>query len=113
MSSSIRAAVETLGPNADAILFLLSDQPLVSTPVLNALIDSFRQDPNRIAASSYSNTVGVPALFPKQYFPDLAALAGDAGAKTVILRNLNTISKIPFPEGSIDIDSLSDLKKLK
>jgi len=113
MSSSIRAAVETLGPNAAAILFLLSDQPLVSTPVLNALIDSFKTHPDRIAACAYSNTVGVPALFPKGYFPDLASLTGDAGAKTVILRNSSFVSKIPFPDGAVDIDSLSDLKKLK
>lgn len=113
MSSSIRAAVEASGPDAAAVLFLLSDQPLVSTPILNALVDSFRQHPDRIAACSYSKTVGVPALFPREYFPDLVSLTGDSGAKTVILRNLNAVSQIPFPEGSIDIDSLSDLKKLK
>lgn len=113
MSSSIRAAVEALGPNAAAMLFLLSDQPLVSTPILNSLIESFREHPRHIAACSYSNTVGVPALFPREFYPDLSSLTGDAGAKTVILRNLKSVSQIPFPEGSIDIDSLSDLKKLK
>ncbi len=113
MASSIRAAVETEGQNAAAILFLLSDQPLVSTPILNALVDSFRQDPDRIAACTYSNTVGVPALFPKSYFRELTELAGDAGAKTVILRHIDSVSKISFPEGGVDIDSLSDLKKLK
>jgi molybdenum cofactor cytidylyltransferase len=113
ISSSIRAAVETLGPNAAAILFLLSDQPLVSTPILNALVDSFRRYSDRIAASAYSNTVGVPALFPKGYFHELAGLTGDAGAKTVILRHMDSVSTIPFPEGAVDVDTLSDLKKLQ
>ncbi|MEX1138184.1 MAG: nucleotidyltransferase family protein [Bacteroidota bacterium] len=113
MSSSIHAAVSTVGPDAAAILFLLSDQPLVSTPILNALIDSFKEYPDRIAACTYSNTLGVPALFPRSFFPDLAALTGDGGAKTVILKNSSSVTPIPFPEGAIDIDSLSDLKKLK
>ncbi|MEX2115867.1 MAG: nucleotidyltransferase family protein [Bacteroidota bacterium] len=113
ISSSIRAAVAALGSDTAAVLFLLSDQPLVSTPILNALIEAFREHPDRIIACAYADTVGVPAIFPKSYFPDLAALTGDAGAKTVLLRNSATVSTIPFPDGAIDIDSLSDLKKLK
>ncbi|MEX2189125.1 MAG: nucleotidyltransferase family protein, partial [Bacteroidota bacterium] len=92
MSSSIHAAVSTVGPDAAAILFLLSDQPLVSTPILNALIDSFKEYPDRIAACTYSNTLGVPALFPRSFFPDLAALTGDGGAKTVILKNSSSVT---------------------
>jgi molybdenum cofactor cytidylyltransferase len=37
-----------------------------------------------IIASEYVGTLGVPALFEREYFPELASLNGAAGAKQIV-----------------------------
>lgn len=112
MASSIRAALEAVRDFANAVLFMVSDQPLVTTPSLNSIIDRFRDSGGQIVASGYAGTVGIPALFPKRFFPELLQLTGDAGAKSILLRHRQELIAIPFPDGAVDIDTLSDLKKL-
>jgi molybdenum cofactor cytidylyltransferase len=112
MASSIRTAVALLRDSSDAVLFMVSDQPLVTTPSLNSIIDRFRDSGGQIVASGYAGTVGIPALFPKRFFPELLQLTGDAGAKSILLRHRQELIAIPFPDGAVDIDTLSDLKKL-
>ncbi|GJQ21092.1 MAG: 4-diphosphocytidyl-2C-methyl-D-erythritol kinase [Bacteroidia bacterium] len=112
ISSSIRAGLEGV-QGADSVLFMLSDQPLVTTPFLNSIIDRSRESPGRIVASAYKGTVGVPALFPHRHFSELSRLKGDEGAKSFLLRHRQEILTLPFPDGAVDIDNLSDLKKLR
>ena len=113
IGSSIRAGVAAIQEGMDGILIALSDQPLVATPHLNLLIERFKESPGNIVASQYSDSLGVPALFPRTCFPELLALPDDSGAKSVILRHQSSATAVPLPEGSIDIDELSDLKKLR
>ncbi|HEX9615220.1 MAG TPA: nucleotidyltransferase family protein [Bacteroidota bacterium] len=113
IGSSIRAGVGAIQEGMDGILIALSDQPLVATPHLNFLIERYKESPGDIIASQYSDSLGVPALFPRKYFPELLALPDDSGAKSVILGHQSSVTPVPLPEGSIDIDELSDLKKLK
>ncbi len=112
MGGSIAMAVESVRNESDAILFTASDQPLVTTPFLNSMIEASRASAKRIIAAEYSETLGIPALFPGKYFDELAALSGDSGAKKIILKHRTSVIGIPFPEGSVDIDQLTDLKKL-
>jgi molybdenum cofactor cytidylyltransferase len=73
---------------------------------------SLRQDAGKkIVASSYGNTLGVPALFSRRFFHDLLSLEDGAGAKRIILRNRECVAEFLFPEGSIDIDSWSDYQR--
>jgi molybdenum cofactor cytidylyltransferase len=55
---------------------MLCDQPLVSAKNLLALRDSFARTKSLIVASAYENSVGVPALFARDVFSELAKLRG-------------------------------------
>ncbi len=83
MSCSIRLAANTI--TTDALLLMVCDQPHVTTAHLNALIEA-RND-SSIVASAYADTLGVPALFDRSMFGELAALGGQQGAKAVIRRH--------------------------
>jgi molybdenum cofactor cytidylyltransferase len=50
----------------------------------------------------------VPVLFARSFFPELLRLQGDRGAKQLITQNLDQVTVIPFPGGSVDIDTLAD-----
>ena len=64
-----------------------------------------------IVASSYSNTLGVPALFDRSYFEELLRLNDESGAKSIILANRERVAELPFPEGKIDIDTVEDYER--
>ena len=113
IASSIRAGVRVLPEAAEAALLMLCDQPRVSTGLLDTIMSRHRAVPASIVASWYADTIGVPALFPKTYFQELLSLKGDRGAKQIIERHRSNTVTIPFPDGTIDIDTQDDLERVE
>lgn len=112
MASSIRAGVRALPASASAALILLCDQPLVNASHLRKLLEAWEAEPNHIVASEYRQSVGVPALFPAEFFDELSALNGDRGAKLLLLKFDDRLLKIPLPEAELDIDNAEDVARL-
>jgi molybdenum cofactor cytidylyltransferase len=100
-------------PSAGSVIFMVCDQPFVNAPLLKTLISTYEVSNKPIVACSYENTVGTPVLFDKLFFPELLALAGQAGAKKIISQNMGSVITIPFPLGHIDIDTREDYEALQ
>ena len=116
MASSVRLGLSTLfntKPYVDAVIFMVCDQPHISSSILNKLITTQQKTTKQIVTSNYGNSIGPPALFHKKYFEELMKLSGDAGARKIIQKNMNDVATILFPEGDIDIDTEEDYEKLK
>ena len=92
----------------DAVLISLCDQPLVTAEKLRPFIETLVLSHADVIAAHYNDVAGVPALFSSQYFPDLAALDGEKGAREII-RNSPDAVTIPLPEAAIDVDTPSDI----
>jgi molybdenum cofactor cytidylyltransferase len=56
--------------------------------------------------------VGVPALFERSFFAELLSLADEAGAKSITLRNRDSVAQFDFSKAEIDIDTGQDWEKL-
>jgi molybdenum cofactor cytidylyltransferase len=116
MSSSIRSGLSAfigMNPNAEAAIFMVCDQPFVSSALLNELIVKRGQTNRQIIASAYQGTAGTPVLFEKTFFPALLNLKGQSGAKKIIERNNDSTIRIPFPLGYVDIDTKEDYELLQ
>ena len=111
LSASIRTGLETLPETAEGVLLMLCDQPLVTSSLLNTMIDHFAA-PDGIVACEYADTVGVPVLLSRKLVPELLRLSGDVGAKEVLKAHREEVSLIPFPGGALDIDVPGDLEQL-
>ncbi len=113
MASSLQTGLAAL-PLSDlaGVAVILCDQPLLTGEVLDRLVAAFEHPPHPLAAAEYGGTLGVPALFGRALFPELAALSGTEGAKRVLLRHAAEAARVPFPGGLLDIDSPDDLEKL-
>ena len=111
MGTSIRAGIsgaEIMG--CDGAILALADQPLITAEILKHLVDEHEETGRPIIASEYSNTVGVPAFFSREYFPKLTALLPSEGCKAVILANLERSIRIACPEAETDLDTPSDYR---
>jgi len=80
------------------------DQPAVTPQHLSLVMT--RQE---MKASRYAGRNGVPAYFPRKYFDELAALTGDAGARTLLAQS----RAIDLAHGELDIDTAADLARAR
>jgi len=116
MASSVRLGLDTLlkiRPYIDAVMFMVCDQPHISSLVLNELITAQQKTTKQIVTCSYGESIGPPALFHKKYFREMEKLKGDVGARNIIQQNMNDVATILFPDGKIDIDTEEDYEALK
>ncbi|HMS82178.1 MAG TPA: nucleotidyltransferase family protein [Nitrospira sp.] len=95
------------------VVLMLCDQPFVTTALIDDLVRASRTTGKGIVASEYGGTVGVPALFRREYFPELATLSGDSGAKRIIAAHPGDVVGVPFSQGLTDIDTPEDYSHLQ
>jgi len=111
MGSSISCAMRYVKSNCsdtDAVLFALSDQPLVTVKQYNNLINKYVAGIKKIVCSRYKEVLGVPAIFDKKYFDEPEKLEGHVGAKDLIKQNLKTVDSLDMGEYLTDLDTPED-----
>jgi len=116
LASSIRCGLENVTKTmqgTDHIIFMLCDQPFVSSSLLLKLIEKRNETGMPVVASSYGDCLGTPALFYKNLFPALMELKGDKGARNIISNNPGKVAVVQFPGGIYDIDTVADYELLK
>lgn len=115
MSGSIKIGLQELLADADelnAVVLMVCDQPFADENLLAEIITKFRETDAPIVACAYQSTLGVPALFHKNLFPELLALDEQTGAKRLIKKYQAATAEIRFPEGAFDVDTQADYENL-
>lgn len=111
LAGSLRRGLSAVPADARAVLFVLSDQPLVDAASLERLIAAWRRRPGHAAAARYSGRLGVPAILPRRAFAALRTLAGDEGARKVLAGDPG-VTAVEMPEAAFDVDTPADLARL-
>jgi molybdenum cofactor cytidylyltransferase len=109
IASSIRVGLAQAPFDARGALIALADQVAVTVDDLRRLVSCWEQQPDRIVAAQYEDTLGVPAIFPADLFPELARLQGDRGARALLSRHPERVIGVPVPSAARDIDTPGDL----
>jgi molybdenum cofactor cytidylyltransferase len=114
MGNSIKHGLAYLlqSEKPDALIISVCDQPFLESTLFDELIAMHQLHQDKIIVSRYNKTLGVPVLFPKNYFDTLSKIPDDAGAKEVVHGNRDSVIAIPFEAGAIDIDYPEDLEQL-
>jgi molybdenum cofactor cytidylyltransferase len=111
--SSIAAGAAALSPATRATLIALGDQPHVPAEVLSALLEDFARGGAAIVVPIYRGTQGTPVVFAADVFPELRALTGDAGARSIVRSRPDRVRGVPFalpmPD---DVDTPEDYARL-
>jgi molybdenum cofactor cytidylyltransferase len=108
MATSIASGVSFLlkkKPEIQSVLVALADQPLLDYKYYNNLIDKFLISKNKIVASSYSDAMGVPAIFDRDYFDDLLNLEGSQGARSLLRGGSVKVTPVNAGELALDLDT--------
>jgi molybdenum cofactor cytidylyltransferase len=115
MASSLHCGVQALlsqNPVPDRVMLLLCDQPFISSDLLQSLLQKNDENDALITASFYADKLAVPAIFRQPLYPEMQKVKGDQGARQIIQMHRGNATSIPFPDGTIDIDTVEDLKAI-
>lgn len=114
MGHSLAAGAERLlaESNADAVAIFLADMPSIHQDSLETLIA--HSSANTIVLPSYQGKRGHPVLFGRDFWPQLATLSGDAGAKPVLEQNPEAVHIVELDDPGVlqDVDTQEDWQSL-
>lgn len=114
LATSIAAGVAALEDRFDHILLLLADQVALSPDHLDQLLSYHRlQNTDTITCARYRGLAGIPAVFPRPWFPSLRTLRGDKGARELLRGGKAPVAMLDIPAAAIDIDRVEDLRHLE
>jgi molybdenum cofactor cytidylyltransferase len=82
-SASLRAGLEAAGPEADAVVVTLGDQPWIAARAIAAVIAA-RGEGAQAVRATYDGAPGHPVLIERDLFAAVRTLSGDVGARDVL-----------------------------
>jgi len=109
MGTSISCAMHYFKKNSlyfDAALIVLADQPLLNLKHYSTLINNYISSNYKIITTQINSRAGVPAIFDRTYFNELATLDQDFGAKKIIASNVQDAYTINSDVSHADIDTI-------
>lgn len=109
MGTSIASAMHYFKKNSlyfDAVLIALVDQPLLDLKHYNILINNYIKLDFKIISTLLKSRAGVPAIFDRKYFSELATLDQDFGAKKIIATNSHDVYTTDSDASNVDLDTI-------
>jgi molybdenum cofactor cytidylyltransferase len=82
--SSIQAALRSLPPETDGILLLLIDHPLISSTLVDELVEAFYTSRKSIVLPVYEGRRGHPVIFSSALYAELMNAPLETGARSVV-----------------------------
>ena len=116
MSTSLNMGLNNLFSKMDAIMFILGDQPNISSELLNKLIDAYRDSPAKLCvpmvAVESSSRQGNPVIIGRSLFNELTNIIGDIGAKELVNKYIDYAKLVEVSKNSqFQINTQNDLKE--
>ena len=110
MSTSLRAGVRAVRPDCDAAIFLLGDQPFVTSALIDRLIEVFADERALIVRTSVGGRPGNPVLMARALFPEIFEQQGDVGGREIAERHREGQILVPLDDDrmALDVDTAED-----
>ena len=100
MSTSLRAGLKAIPDDCDGALVALGDMPLVAASEIEQLVNAFNPVEGRaIVVPTRRGKRGNPVLWARQFFAEMAAAEGDAGARHLFAA---------YPEAVVEVEMAGD-----
>jgi molybdenum cofactor cytidylyltransferase len=108
LSTSLRAGLEALPPDAAGAVVCLGDMPRVTAGLIDRLIAAFDPVEGRgIVVPTWRGKRGNPVLWARAYFAQMGAVAGDVGARHLIGEHAHAVVEVEAGSDAalVDIDT--------
>ena len=112
LSTSLIKGIGAVGKGQAGAAILLADMPQLMSETLNALVSAFVEaDCNSICVPFCEGRRGNPVIWPREFFPKMQALTGDAGARDMMEKFFDRVREVACDDPGVlmDIDNPDDL----
>ena len=113
IGASIRTGVRALELTLDGVLVCLGDLPGLRKESVEALLAAFT--PDRICVPVHDGRRGHPVLFGQRFLPELARLAGDRGARSILEAHPHAVCAVSVADDGVtfDVDNADQLARAR
>jgi molybdenum cofactor cytidylyltransferase len=110
MSTSLQAGLRASAGRCDAAVFLLGDQPYVTSTLLDEMIDRFASTGAAVVRPAVCGRPANPVLLGAELFEEILEQRGDVGGREVVERHADDVSLVSVddPRVCVDVDSPQD-----
>ncbi len=115
LSASLRVGIAAVPATASAALVCLGDMPLVTGRMIERLIEAYDPDEGRsVVVPTCRGKIGNPVLWDRRFFPDIAGLVGDVGARALLERHSEYVAQVELGDDAVlrDFDTVESLATL-
>ena len=114
-SHSLRAGLSKVKDGFAAVMFLLGDQPMINSAIINLLLETYQSAGKDICVPTYRGKRKNPTIFGHRLYGKLMEIKGDKGARELIDQNPDQVSIVDLDDPLIflDIDTPQDFENLK
>jgi len=115
MSTSLKAGLRASAGTSDAAIFLLGDQPYVTSALIDEMIGRFVSTGAAVVRPEVGGRPANPVLMSAQLFPEILEQSGDVGGREIVERHSDAVSLVSVndPRVCVDIDSPQDYEATK
>jgi molybdenum cofactor cytidylyltransferase len=116
LATSLIRGLAALPADIDGVIICLGDMPLIAGRDLDRLIAAFNPLEGRaIVVPTRHGRRGNPVLWSRQFFAEMMALSGDAGARRLIDEHADLVAEVEMDSDAIfiDIDTPQALAELR
>jgi molybdenum cofactor cytidylyltransferase len=111
--TSIQAAIRSLPKGAtEGLMICPVDHPLISTKLVNELIEAFDSNTKRIVLPVFQSRRGHPVIFHASLYDELLAASVEVGARQVVWAHAQEVLEVPTEENAV-ILNLNDPATLR
>jgi len=107
LSTSLKAGIAAVPADADGAIVCLGDMPQVDAAMIDRLLAAF--DPEKgalIVVPTIDGKRGNPVVWSRRFFPELAVLEGDTGARHLIATYPEAVTEVTVGTAAlIDVDT--------
>jgi molybdenum cofactor cytidylyltransferase len=116
MSTSVKAGIAAVPADADGAIVCLGDMPQVDATLIDRLLAAFDPEKGALAVvPTMDGKRGNPVVWSRRFFPELAELGGDVGARHLIASYPEAVAEVPVAGRGVlvDVDTPDALKELR
>ena len=116
MLTSVKTGLAMLGPNTDAVLIALVDQPMIQSALINQLIEAYGDGGKGIVIPTHNGKHGHPIIVSVGYVDEIMQMddTAEGGLRRFINDHKNDWLEVPVntPDVLEDIDVPGDYERL-
>jgi molybdenum cofactor cytidylyltransferase len=116
LSSSLRCGLAALPAGTAGAAILLGDMPWIQSATLRALAAALDDGAGRsISVPVHAGVRGNPVIWSARFFPAMAALAGDVGARELLAEHAVYVHEVAVDDPGVlrDVDTADEIDNLR